>query len=243
MWWNTMSVLQQVMFVIACSLTAVLFIQVVMMFVGGASDLDGSADGGLSDAGDVSDIGGDVGDIGDVGDVGDIGDVSDMGDGDIGGGVSDGGLHGGGAAVFGMKLLSLRSLLAFAVIGSWLCYTLCYSLEWYYAVLISIGGGFIAACGMAAALVGMEKLQDNGNLDPNNAVGKVGTVYLTIPAKRNGRGKINILIQERYAEYEAVTDSDEPIPTGASIQVIRHDGGNVLLVKKHQRPSITIVNE
>lgn len=238
MWWDTMSVLQQVMFVLACSLTAILVIQIVMMFVGGASDAD--IGGGLSDAGDV----GDIGDIGDIGGVGDIGDV-DL-DVDVGGGgadVPDGDFGDNAAAIFGLKLLSLRSILAFAVMGSWLCYTLCYALDWYWAVVIAVGGGLVAACIMAGALVGMEKLQDSGNIDPNNAVGKIGTVYLTIPKSRTGKGKINILIQERYAEYEAITDSDEPIMTGAEIQVIKHDGGNVLLVKKYQKPSITIINE
>ncbi len=236
MWWDTLSTLQQAMFIIACVLTALLVVQIILMFVGGASD--------AGDVGDLSDVGdmGDIGDVGDVGDIGDVGDVGDVGNVDAGGGgVSDVGSSGG--ALFGMKLLSLRSILAFSVMFAWLCYTMCFVVDWYIALIISAGGGMIAACAMAGALVGMEKLQDNGNLVAENAVGTVGTVYLTVPPARSGHGKINIVIQERYAEYEAVTDSDEPLPTGTEIQVIKHVGGNVLLVKKYQKPSITIVNQ
>lgn len=238
MWWETLSTLQQAMFIIACALTALLVVQIVMMFVGAAQ----SGGDGLTEMGGAGDVG-DVGDIGDVGDAGDVGDIGDA-DADVGGG-DDPDLSGGmgGGALFGMKLLSLRSILAFFVMFAWLCYTMCFFVDWYIALIISIAGGMAAACGMAGALVAMEKLQDNGMLVPENAVGKIGTVYLTIPPSRSGRGKVNILVQERYAEYEAVTDSDEPLPTGSAIKVIKHDGGNVLLVKKYTKPAITIVNE
>ena len=59
-------------------------------------------------------------------------------------------------------------------------------------------------------------------------------------SNRTGFGKINVLIQERYAEYDAVTDSSEPIPTTAEIKVIGHTGANVLLVQKYKKPSIVI---
>ena len=156
--------------------------------------------------------------------------------------LSHGGATEHGATMpFGLRLLSLRSIIAFITIGSWMCYTLCYTaLPLWGAILISVASGFAAACAMAGALIGMEKLQGNGNLNPNNAVGKVGTVYLTIPPNRTGFGKINVLIQERYAEYDAVTDSSEPIPTTAEIKVIGHTGANVLLVQKYKKPSIVI---
>lgn len=254
MWWNTMSVLQQVMFIIACAATGVLLFQIITMLIGGASD--GSFDGDVSGGGGVFDA--DVPDA-DFGGGGGMLDT-DMGgslDSGLGGaldtGVGDITSNGGGSDItdndvstgsgFGLKLLSLRSILAFVTIGAWMCYTLCYMLDWYYAVIIAVVCGFAAACGMAGALIGIEKMQDNGTLNANNAVGKIGTVYLTVPPHRSGQGKINVLVQERYAEYEAVTDSDEPIPTGSEIKVLGHIGANVLLVTKYKKPSIVIETE
>lgn len=230
MWWNSMSVFQQVIFVIACAATSVLVLQIILMIIGG-----------------VADNGGEVGGASDLSVDGDF-DGSDIGigggpDGDIsldGGDFAEAPQSHGSALPFGLKLLSLRAILAFIAVGGWTCYTVCYALDWYAALLIGVAAGLLAACGIAAALTGMEKLQSSGNIDPNNTVGKIGTVYLTVPPSRGGFGKINVVVQERFAEYDAMTDSDEPIPTGAEIKVLAHLGGNVLLVQKYKKPSITI---
>lgn len=266
MWWNSMTVFQQAMFIIACAASLFLIIQIILMLISGASDSDISG-GGVSDA-DASDVGG--GGITDY----DGGGVSDF-DGGMGGafdgnsdisgslssaldgGISDAAVGGnadaelssdgathGATMPFGLRLLSLRSIIAFITIGSWVGYTLCYTaLPLWGVIIIAVACGFAAACCMAGALIGMEKLQGNGNLNPANAIGKVGTVYLTIPPHRTGFGKVNVLIQERYAEYDAVTNSNEPIPTSAEIKVIGHTGANVLLVEKYKKPSIVIENQ
>lgn len=244
-----MSTLQQVMFVIACAATAVLILQIILMLVGGSSDAD--IPGGISDA-DVSDL--DLGGGGGISDLADVdldldvpgGGVLDSADSDFSGGggasdaTDDATAQGGVNMPFGLRLLSLRSIIAFVAVGGWMCYTLCYVLDWYFALIISLACGFGAACAMAAAIMGMEKLQGNGNLDPNNAIGKIGTVYLTVPPKRTGTGKINVLIQERYAEYEAVTNGDEELKTASQIKVVGHAGNNVLIVEKYRKPSISI---
>ena len=215
MWWNSMTLLQQVMFIIACASTALLAIQIILMLIGSiGSDVEISG-GGLSDAGDGLELGGGMSDT-DVGDVigGDRFTLDGIGggsSGDVGGADFDGEIpkSGGSSMPFGLRLLSFRSLVAFTVMGSWVLYTASYGMAWYYAAILAVACGFAAACGMAGAIVGMEKLQDNGNIDPTNAVGKIGTVYLTVPPKRSGQGKINVLVQERYAEYFAVTRSEE----------------------------------
>lgn len=260
MWWNDMSTLQQAMFIIACVATAVLILQIIFMLVGGSHDTDITA-GGASDA-DIA--GGGAIDNCDALNVGDVpsGDfdagVPDGGfDGDISGADFDGdtdvsnvgkpsdaiGSGSGAAAAFGLRLLSLRSIIAFVTVGSWVCYTLCYPLEWYIALIIAVVCGFAAACGMAGAMVGMERLQTSGNINPQNAIGKIGTVYLTIPPARSGRGKVNVLVQERYVEYEAITSSGDPIPTSTEIKVTGYAGANVLIVEKYKKPSITVTTE
>ena len=56
MWWNSMTVFQQAMFIIACAASLFLIIQIILMLASGASDSDISG-GGVTDA-DASDIGG-----------------------------------------------------------------------------------------------------------------------------------------------------------------------------------------
>ena len=240
MWWNTMTTLQQVMFVIACTATAILILQIILMLVSGATD--GSFDS-ATDAPDV-DLDADVDiDIHPDGCGCGCGTGSVDIDGDMGvGGIDD--VHTDGAheigvshrILFGFRLLSFRSILAFVAVGSWVCYTACYGLEWYFAALIAV------ACGMAAALIGMEKLQSNGVINPRNSIGKIGSVYLTVPARRSGRGKVHILVQERYTEYDAMTDSAVPIPTGTSIKVVGVAADNVLIVEDVKDSKLVVEN-
>ena len=63
------------------------------------------------------------------------------------------------------------------------------------------------------------KLQSRGNIDPRNAIGQTATVYLRVPAKNNGQGKITVSIQGRSAEFIAVSSGGE-IPTGAAVRIV-----------------------
>ncbi len=214
MWWESMDILQRTMFIIACAATVILIVQIIAMLVGGDVEADVSAD---------------------VSDVTDVGDVDIDTDADGAADVS----VGGGFAHFGFRLLSLRSILAFLAVGGWVGYTVGYALDWYFALLVALAAGIVAACAMAGGIIGIEKLQANGTVKPETAIGKSGTVYLVIPPKRSGNGKVSILVSEKYTEYEAVTDSEEPLPTGTAVTVIAHLGDNVLLVKKI-RANVTI---
>ena len=51
------------------------------------------------------------------------------------------------------------------------------------------------------------------------AVGTTGTVYLSVPGKNGGAGKVTVKVQNRTVEYQAVT-SQETLATGTAVQVI-----------------------
>jgi hypothetical protein len=64
------------------------------------------------------------------------------------------------------------------------------------------------------------KLQSRGNLDSKNALGQSARVYLRIPGRNAGFGKVTVKIQGRTAEYSAFTLGDE-LPTGALVRITR----------------------
>ena len=67
------------------------------------------------------------------------------------------------------------------------------------------------------------KLQDEGSVfNPYEALDEVGTVYMRIPANKQGTGKIQIKLQGSIKEIEAVTAESATIPTGTSIRVVDH---------------------
>ena len=75
------------------------------------------------------------------------------------------------------------------------------------------------------------RLQYDGTLDLRNALGRTGTVYLTVPPGRSSPGKVTLTVQEQLTEFEALTDSPAPIPTGSPVRVTGLAGRGALLVE------------
>lgn len=144
--------------------------------------------------------------------------------------------EGMGLTIFGMRVLSVRSILAFFAIGSWVVFTLADVLPVWAATLLGIAAGVVAAFAVAFLMKSVEKLQSSGNIEISNAVGKTAEVYLTVPAKRSGTGKVNVFVQERYVEFEAVTDDAEPIKTGAMAKVVTTLNQGTLVVESFSSP-------
>ena len=76
----------------------------------------------------------------------------------------------------------------------------------------------------------MGKLVESGTLDLTHAVGKTASVYLTIPAKGNGMGKVQIQFQGLQT-LDAVTNNDTEIKTGSIVTVKSIVNQEILLVE------------
>ena len=76
-------------------------------------------------------------------------------------------------------------------------------------------------------------MQQSGNIDiAQSAKGCEGKVYLTIPAAESGEGKVQITISGAVREYNAVTDSEEPLKTGTPIRVVDVVNANTVIVEQ-----------
>ena len=182
-----------------------MIVQIILMLVGAGSNGFESAEGDL--------VGGAEFD----GDAGFDG-GSDLAQSDLG--------------AFGMKLLGMRSITAFLCIFSWIGYTCAYLMDWWWAVLIGVGAGLVASLLVAFLMTMVEKTQTDGTTNIRRAVGSSAEVYLRIPAERSGTGKINVIVQERMVEVNAVTDEKEDIPTGAAVIVDSVVSDGLVVVKK-----------
>jgi hypothetical protein len=83
----------------------------------------------------------------------------------------------------------------------------------------SLPAGLVAMFVMGMAMRSLRKIDSEGNVQVRNAIGKEATVYLTIPARKSGDGKITINLQDRTMEYRAVTSFAE-LPTGSRVVVV-----------------------
>jgi len=204
-WWGSLGVAAQIFYCIAIPATLVLLIQTVLMFLG------------LED-GDASDIGDGVPDV-DVSD-GVFGDdsVSDMSD---------------LAGLSSLHIFTVRGIIAFFVVFGWVGIVM-ESFNVNLAITIPVA----ALCGFAMMVLiaylfrAVMRLRTDGNFDNRNALGTSGKVYLNIPAARSGEGKVNIVLQGVYVERNAVTDEEEPIPTGSEVVVVGLSGQTNLVVKR-----------
>jgi uncharacterized membrane protein len=120
----------------------------------------------------------------------------------------------------GLNLLSVRALSAgagFFGIGGMI--GLSTGLGLLAAAPLGVAFGLAAMVGTALLTRWMLRMEADGSVSIHGSVGSTGTVYLTIPAERQGVGKVLLTLQNRTVEYQAVTSRDA-LPTGASILVV-----------------------
>jgi len=103
------------------------------------------------------------------------------------------------------------------------------------SLVIATGAGVVAVYVVHWAMKSLHKLTSDGTERISGAVGKAGTVYLTIPPGRSGRGKIHMTLQSRLVEYQAMTSANERIPTGATITVVGVLGSDIVEVEPVQQ--------
>jgi membrane protein implicated in regulation of membrane protease activity len=101
-------------------------------------------------------------------------------------------------------------------------------------VAISTMGGAIAGIGtmwlISRIFKSMQKLQADGTLRYENAIGKDGSVYLTIPAE--GSGQVSIAFQNKLRTCDAISADKVEIRTGERVTVVDVVNDNVLVVSK-----------
>lgn len=76
----------------------------------------------------------------------------------------------------------------------------------------------------------LKKLESNGAFRITDCVGLTCSVYLRIPAQRQGAGKVQISLEGSVQEISAITEGDL-IPTGSRVRVTAVIDANTLLVE------------
>jgi len=128
------------------------------------------------------------------------------------------------------KILSLKTLVAFVTFFglSGMAATRG-GISTVPTLLISLAAGSTALYIVAWMMAGLSKLQSSGNLELSNAIGTVAKVYLTVPGRHLGRGKITVSVQGRTVEAKAVTSGEE-LKTGSMVRVVGSPAADLLEV-------------
>jgi membrane protein implicated in regulation of membrane protease activity len=149
--------------------------------------------------------------------------------------------HGDSDVAHGVKVLSVRVLVAFAVGFGW-------------AGVLGLREGWPVATATVAAVVSgvvfmglvyavmrlLFSMRDDGTLDYQNAVGVVGRVYVTIPPRRASPGQVELMLQGRLITAPAVTDGFEPLAPNTSVEVAAVEGQTTLVVVPQHSPAVAL---
>ena len=199
--WTTLTLLQKIYFCIGLGASIFLILQIITMLFGLGDSAEADVDVDLSTDADV-DVDGDF-----------------SSDADSTLEVAD-----------GFNLFTLRGMIAFFAIGGWTGYALA-DVSIALAIAGSLIAGTLALVAMAFMMRGIMRLRSSGNIDNSKAVGCIADVYLTIPSKGNGMGKINLVLEERFVELNAIQEGSTPILTGSKVKVV-HILGDTLVVEQ-----------
>lgn len=214
-WFNSNPV-YAVLWILAVPSSVILILQTILLLFGIGTHGDGDLDSDTSGLGDM--------------DMSDDFDTDTDVDADVDADDTDGEMHDSGLRVF-----TVRGMVAFFAVGSWSGITALYlNAHPLVAILVALVMGTLALTFVAMFMKWALKLQHDGTMKPNEAIGKEGEVYMTVGANRSSRGKVNIIIGQRLVELDAVTDSEAPLKFGERVTVLQVLGDNTLVVKPNR---------
>jgi len=181
---------------------------------------DGVSDGGHVGHGHAADFGG------------------DMPDGSVGGGhhigaatATDGQLHPDSSWLFGV--LSFRTLVtAAAFFGLAGMAALRSGFSPTAATVLAAIAGLAAMYGMYWLMRSISGLASSGNQRIGNALGRRATVYIPIPGEKKGAGKVQLSMQNRIVEFQAVTEEPDRLKTGETVEVVGVAGSDTVEVRR-----------
>lgn len=218
-WWDGLDALLKVLYCIAIPATLVLLIQTVLSVIGfgqGGAGVDISDTSGL-------DLGGDASlDLSEL-------EFPDMAE------VQNQTIDGSNPADFSaLQLFTLQGIVAFLTVFSWTAIISINSgTPALLGLLIGLALGLAVMVGVAKLIQLSQRLTENGTLNLKNALGGVGTVYITIPAQGGGQGKVMLQVQGSYTECSAVSMANEPLPANTAVRVI-DVRGDILVVEREE---------
>ena len=128
----------------------------------------------------------------------------------------------------GLSFFSLKSITGFIAFFGW--GGVLFGCNGITSFIISIASGLVMAILITLVTFLMLKMQQNGNIENKDILGKTGTVYLTIPGNRNPGGLVTVNLDKCTRQISVRSDSQ--IATGTDVKVLEDLGNGIFLVEK-----------
>lgn len=129
------------------------------------------------------------------------------------------------------QLFSLRNLINFLLGFSWTGISFFNTIDnksLLIGLAVLVGALFVYLFFLIIRQV--QKLAENNTFKIDNTLHKTAEVYLTIPERKSGKGKVMVSVKGTFHELDAMTEYDK-IPSHTMVKVVKIVNGNVLLVE------------
>jgi membrane protein implicated in regulation of membrane protease activity len=140
----------------------------------------------------------------------------------------DGDLDGSDAP---FQLFSFRNLINFLLGFSWTGVAFYSTIGNQFILLsLSLSVGLLFLYVFFLIIRQVQKLAENNSFQIKNTIDKTAEVYLTIPEKLSGSGKVLVSVNGSVHELAAMTEGDK-LPSGTVVKIIKVESENILIVK------------
>lgn len=123
----------------------------------------------------------------------------------------------------GVSIFTVKGITAFFAVGAWAGLLVCSlapdNLQWL-SIIVAVICGALAMGLVAIIMRAILKMQCNGAVQTDKLIGERAIVYVSVPARRSGRGKITLTAQGRFMELDAITDSEEKLSVDEPVVIV-----------------------
>ena len=129
------------------------------------------------------------------------------------------------------QLFSLRNLINFLLGFSWTGISFYTTIQNSLTlVFVSLIVGLLFVLLFFMIIKQVQKLAEDNSFKIENTLHKTAEVYLSIPEKKSGKGKIMISINGAFHELDAMTEHHK-IPSNSMVKVVKIENNNMLIVE------------
>lgn len=117
-------------------------------------------------------------------------------------------------------LFTIRGIISFFMLFGWTGFILTNAgYEALIVLLFSFVAGVVMLVLVALVYYFFKRIAQEGNMNIFDAIGKQGSVYIPIPSRNEGLGKVQIIVGESLRTLDAISKSG-PIKTGQQVKVV-----------------------
>lgn len=99
------------------------------------------------------------------------------------------------------------------------------------ASLVAVGGGAALMVALGWLIRAIYSMRSDGTRRIDDAIGAIGTVYVTLPPNRVSGGQINVTVSGRLETIPALNAALRAVPGGEKVKVVGVVDSNTLLVE------------